>query len=190
MIVTVRGTNGSGKSEAVRRFLASIGGLETLEPIYEDWRRKPVHYVSEKYNFVLLGHYEQQCGGADTLPFAQVRPRIVELHKGGWNVLFESMLYSVESKQLLIIREEVEDIRAIFIHATLDQCIKNIYSRRELTGKRQGTPLKEDRVAMNYRRVGLMRPKLEAVGIKCCTATVDQAARFMKKWLCNEGNGK
>lgn len=181
MIIQVRGTNGSGKSEAVRRFAALAGGLG--EPVFEDGKKRSSYYLHEGLRLATLGHYGCQCGGADRLRFSEVRGLALRLHGEGWRVLTESMLFSVESKQTLLMLAEVPDVRAIFINVTADQAIRNIYSRREKTGNRLGSPLQEQRVRDNAACVEKMRLKLSAAGVLCRRMGVDQAARTILGWL-------
>lgn len=187
MIVNVRGTNGSGKSTAVRMFAESVGGFDAMEKAYDPGRRRPTYYLHRRHGFVIIGHYEAQCGGADTLKYGEVRPTVLSLHSEGWNVVYESMLFSVESKQALLMHETVDDVRVIHLVTSVGRCLENIYARREASGRRLGTDLDEWRVGFNHEKVSQMRRKLEAAGVTCKRASVEQAARWMRVWLCGGG---
>lgn len=181
MIINVRGTNGSGKSEAVRRAAEKLGGFG--EPVFEPGLRKPSYTLNREYNLAILGHYGCQCGGADRLRFSEVRDLVLRLHGEGWHVLFESMLFSVESKQTLLMYETIQDIRVIVLNVSPEQAIRNIYARREKTGNRLGTKLDEDRVRANARSVEVRRLKMLEAGVRVVRASVDQAAGLIVRWV-------
>ena len=186
MIVTIRGANGSGKSTVVRQFVELIGGFDQLESIHQSGRSQPLYYISKNYQFALIGHYKAQCGGADTVPFSDVRPLVIDLHGQKLSVVYESMLFSVESKQLFLIKDQIPDVRIIHLTTPADQCIKNIYKRREISGKRLGTSLDEERVKVNYAKIEHVRETMIKCGVYYRRASVSQAARLMKRWLCRD----
>src|SRR6187549_2577727 len=94
MIITVRGTHGSGKTTAVQGLIAKGNG----QPIYGRLKNKP-----EAYRLIfsdvpdpayVLGPYTLTCGGCDAVkPYAIVIDLIRDYAKLG-HVIFEGALIS------------------------------------------------------------------------------------------------
>lgn len=185
MIISIRGANGSGKSTAVRKFVHSVGGFERLLARFEPGRRtRPIYYRDLEGTFALVGHYESQCGGADNIPFRRVAPLTVALARRGHHVIYESMLFSVETKQLFLMAEQVRDIRVLHLITSVEQCVENIHRRRAITGRRLGTGLDVARIKKNHDRIWQVRDQLVLhEGITCPLATVDEAARLIGLWV-------
>lgn len=181
-VITIRGANGSGKSYTIRQLIKKLGGFCSLSPHYKLRRKHPLYYTCDSPPFALIGHYESQCGGADTVPFSEVGPLVINLTHD-YHVIYESMLFSVEAKQLLIIRDLVPDVRVIQLSTSADECIENIYTRRRKSGNRLGTPLDEGRVRLNHKRIEQVRQKLLAVGVVYMRLSSRQAVRVIYGWL-------
>lgn len=202
MIVNLRGTNGSGKSTAVRKFLASLPGSKGwrwedskatdhphLVAHHTEGRKQPLYYTCEvgSFKFALLGHYETPCGGTDTLKsYDEIVDLSKKLHKKGYHVLFEGVLISGDTKQMFRIHKAVKDIRVICLTTSLEQSIDNIMKRREKSGRRLGQPLNTKNTKSKHNLVIACRAKMEAAGIQCRSASSDQTARILKKWLSED----
>ncbi len=89
VIVNVRGTNGSGKSTAVTRYMEVIRVEEELKQGGgKTWAYRLRNGVS------VLGRYTTACGGCDTVKtFADLKAGVTELASFG-PVLFEGVLWS------------------------------------------------------------------------------------------------
>ena len=134
MIISLRGTHGSGKSYLVRQVLAKYHAT----PESVDKRGRPQNYVMTLRNgarLYVVGSYVNECGGCDSIqPYAEIWPRVTRLAKLG-HVLFEGALISNSYGN---IGRDSEVYGAQFVFAFLDTplavCIQRIVARRQRRG--------------------------------------------------------
>lgn len=188
MVLNIRGTNGSGKSTAVRHLLDRIGGLESMTPHYENGRKKPLYYTHEETKLALVGHYETQCGGGDTINgYDKLFGLVMKLCGQGWHVLYESMQTSADTKQIIAVKNAgYDDIRVVYLTTSLEECIKRIEARRHARGNNK--PFNPKSTIGKFRGTETSRPKLIAAGIHTRRASVEQAGKVIHRWLL-ERNG-
>lgn len=130
-IVKIHGCSGSGKTTMVRELMARASGMVVTRapngvPAYE------LDLPELSCLTYVLGSYENNCGGTDTIGNAQsVMDMIDHFHRKG-NVVFEGLLSSTyygamgeHSKQF-----GHEYIYA-FLQTPLAQCQENVILRRE-----------------------------------------------------------
>ena len=176
MIIQIRGTSGSGKTWAIKKFMEGYDWV----PQYRKGRKQPLLYrtfLNKKGSIVVLGHYETPCGGCDTIGSArQVFDLIKELGDDNDVIVCEGLLLSEDSlwtSQL--------DARVLYINTDVEKCIAQIKERRKAAGN--GKPLKEDNTR---RRVGVIersRVKLSSVGIPCQRCSVRQVPQIIRKLI-------
>lgn len=151
MIINIRGTSGSGKSTLVRRVVELYGARTAY---YEEGRKQPLGYT---YNrkvaprgfeqplgrpLAVVGHYETDCGGCDTIPKME---RIFELvktsHNQGCDVLFEGLLISADIKRTIELHEWCKannvGMMVVALSTPIDECIASINQRREASFQRR-----------------------------------------------------
>lgn len=102
IILNVRGTSGSGKTEFARRILVSHSQLGyEPEPVVRIGRTKPIAYVLRAKGaaalppLLVIGHYERGSGGCDTILKAD----------GGMDRVFTLASYYAERNSMCFSRE-------------------------------------------------------------------------------------
>ena len=149
MIVNVRGTSGSGKSHLVKQVIDRMTrhhGAPTKES--QDRRRQPIAYKwvwpdTAGRDLYIPGHYESPCGGCDTIKsMERVADMVRRAYDDGFNVLFEGLLYSEETKRTLnMYGEEGRDIQLVKLTTPLDVCINSVNKRRHARMGDKFTPI-------------------------------------------------
>jgi len=136
MIISLRGTNGSGKSYLVKKLMQRYDAT----PHGEDRRGKPLGYTMMLGNgstLCLVGRYDIACGGCDSIqPYDDIWPRVELMYTLGDHVLFEGALVSSGYGRIGIASEAFgDDFVFTFLDTPLQTCIDNIQKRRESRGK-------------------------------------------------------
>jgi hypothetical protein len=151
MLISLRGTHGSGKSTAVKNLLTRYSGKEILGE-----KGKPEGYKLEvpwlKLPVYVVGSYRTACGGCDGIqPYALIWPRIVEYAKGG-HVLFEGALVS-SSYGNIGRASEIYGSECVFafMDTPLATCIKWVKARRAARGDKK--PLNPHNLVQKYKAV-------------------------------------
>lgn len=133
MIISLRGTHGSGKSTVVKTLLTrynatEIPGLKKPDGYWFNtpWLVKPVYVV---------GSYKTACGGCDSIqPYALIWPRVEDYATKG-HVLFEGALVSSSYGNIGRASEQFGDEMVFaFMTTPLDVCLARIAARRKAKG--------------------------------------------------------
>ncbi len=130
VIVNIRGTNGSGKTTAVTRYMETIGVDEELKERGRTWA-----YLLQNGVFV-LGRYTAACGGCDTIKtFAEVKAAITELANHG-PILFEGVLWSTCFKPSVELAQSLRKHHFIFgmLDTSALECLRRVLARRKQAG--------------------------------------------------------
>ena len=130
MIINVRGTSGSGKTTLVRKVM-------DLYPqrlrVYTKDRKRPVGYLltrPEGASLFLVGHYETDCGGCDTIPsIDRVYEIVEEADAAGHDVLYEGLLISAEFNRTAKLDQESHQL-VIALDTTLEESLASVNGRR------------------------------------------------------------
>lgn len=165
MIINIRGTSGSGKSTIVRSVMSHF---ETKRAYKMEGRKQPIGYVlesPEKTKLAVIGHYETACGGCDTISgmdkiFDLVRASAAQ----GYNVLFEGLLISSDTKRTIALRDEGNDLIVFSLgNVPIDECVAGINARRlERMGPEKFTPVAEKNTRAKYGNTASAMKKLTA----------------------------
>lgn len=180
MIIQIRGTSGSGKSTAMRRWMETAGPWEGQ---LVDGRKKPLFYSNAK-DVVVLGHYDSQCGGCDTIGSAAAVNELIGKVAGGTfhgnerKIVCEGLLLSEDTKW----SSQMDDLRVIYLTTPLDRCLRQIESRREEKGKAT-KPLNVDNTTRRFAVIERSRVKLMELGVPCVRCSVEQVPGVINKWL-------
>lgn len=177
MIIQVRGTSGSGKSTVVRKVMESLGDWS---PEFIDGRKRPIRYRHKRYKgLVVLGHYEIDCGGCDTIGSA---PKVFEaVQDTKFTVLLsEGLLWGEDVKWTL----QLDDVRAVFLTTSPQECLKRVEIRQN--GRE---PADRDRVwrklSKRVETIDRARVRLESAGVKCVKCSSARAPRVIERWIKN-----
>ena len=149
----------------------------TLEPVYRPPRKKPLYYKDDVHHLTVVGHYESPCGGGDTIGSArQVAELIQELVL--WkHTIAEGLLLSEDVKHSLLMK----DLRVIFLHVDVEQCLANIRKRRAEVGNEK--ELNEKNTRGRVPTIERARVKLNQAGVPCYRLTGDQAVKQILRWI-------
>jgi energy-coupling factor transporter ATP-binding protein EcfA2 len=147
MIISLRGTNGSGKSTIVR---AILGDVHEKKPIWADGRRKPLGYVAINHEWskplFIPGHYEIANGGIDTIrDIWLVYDLIKSYANSGYHVMYEGKNLTDGTKRLMSLKLK-DRTTVVIVDHPIDDCIKSVRER--------GHKIKEETIRKIARKVG------------------------------------
>lgn len=131
-IVNLRGTSGSGKSTVVFDLMAQY----PTEPIKE--KGKIIGYVIHAIDagdIYVLGRYETDCGGCDTIMDINVTRKLIKRFAKKGNVLFEGLIVNnAYAGNLEVMRKTKQDFHFAFLDTPLRTCISRVKKRRKAKG--------------------------------------------------------
>jgi len=141
MIINIRGTSGSGKSTLVREVMSLYDRRIAFK---EEGRRRPLGYVCYRDRgrpLAVLGHYETDCGGCDTIPKLD---RIFELvgtnHEMGRDVLFEGLLVNSDRNRTIEL-DGLFPLIVVTLNTSIETCLASVNERRQRRAARLGKEL-------------------------------------------------
>lgn len=177
MLLKLHGTSGSGKS-TIARALMDRAMLTILDRAYKSERTDIVRPV------YILGTYNSQCGGCDTLSAGE---QIELLHKYAplGHVFYEGLLGSEYYGKLGAASELYGDDHIFaFLDTPIELCIERIKERRKLKGNLK--PLNENNTRGRIKKIETLKRKLEFMGRKVVTIDHDDAVfqviELYKEW--------
>jgi adenylate kinase family enzyme len=156
VIVNIRGTSGSGKSTIARAVMEHYRqALCTVHPVYETYevepekeRKRPLYYLCRDPragepgalpNLTIIGHYQTDCGGTDTInDMEHIFELVREADSLGDNVLFEGLLISADAMRTLQLHNEHRRLHVIALDVDPQLCRESILKRREEKAARTG----------------------------------------------------
>jgi hypothetical protein len=148
MIINIRGTSGTGKSTLARSLMA----LYEPNPLRyrREGRKQPLGYrycrpykeTNESFNdLAVVGHYETDCGGADTITdYDDLFNLIREGAKYRLDVLFEGLLISGDVKRTAELHrwalEQQNELHVIAMQVPIEECLDSVNARRRAKAQR------------------------------------------------------
>jgi hypothetical protein len=131
MIISLRGTSGSGKSHLVR---AVTNHYARHRNVFTDGRSRPMYTIHGRNRnggvLVTPGHYLIANGGVDTLPSLDEAYRIARWAAGcGHDVLMEGKNMSDGVKHAHALHADKIDIRVVLLNTPVEECIASVRSR-------------------------------------------------------------
>lgn len=132
MLVNIRGTNGAGKTTAIRTLME----LGSFRPVYGlvFGPYHPQAYVgttpgSERQVFV-LGRYDTPTGGCDSLPTYDLVIELLEKYAAKGNVIFEGFqVASCYGRIGAFMESYGKDAVMLFLDTPLETCLQRIEAR-------------------------------------------------------------
>jgi shikimate kinase len=177
MLLKLHGTSGSGKS-TIARGLMDRAMLTLLDRAYKVDRVDVIHPI------YILGTYNSQCGGCDTL---KADEQIELIHRCAplGHVFYEGLLGSEYYGRLGEASERYKDDHIFaFLDTPIELCIHRIKERRFLKGNLK--PLNEDNTRGRIRKIETLKRKLEFMGRKVVTINhenaIPQVIELYKEW--------
>lgn len=131
MIISLRGTSGSGKSHLVRRIVALYSQHRAK---FQDGRMKPLYELHGRNRegrvLVTPGHYEIANGGIDTLSSLDDAYRIAKWgHAQGHDVLMEGKNMSDGVKFVDELHTIGTDVRVVVLMTPVEECVASVRAR-------------------------------------------------------------
>lgn len=210
MIINIRGTSGTGKSTLARQLMALYqpNPLRYREegrkqPLGYRYKRKGSGVCNNTEAFLsgenngcdgtgctlhgpaghdlaVVGHYETDCGGADTIPdYEKLMKLVVQGAAAGMDVLFEGLLFSGDVKHTIALHDKVialgDRLHVVAIQMPLDVCVASVNQRRREKVERQAAARLEQPIykpdvnpkntIAKHRGLTLACQRLEASGV-------------------------
>lgn len=165
MLISLRGTNGSGKSTVIK---ALFEAAKPATPIYGILGpRLPEAYmvaVKAKRPTFVLGPYVTACGGCDRLiPFDIIPPLIEKYAKRG-HVIFEGVIVASIYGQVGALMEKYKkDSVMLFLDTSLEECISRVQSRRDK--REDGREFDSSNLAQKFKATQRVKEKVTTDGI-------------------------
>lgn len=152
-VISLRGTNGSGKSYLVQRLMKKF----PYRPEGQDERGRPLGYemdLDDGSKLYLVGRYETACGGCDGIhPYDAIWPRVDRYAQMG-HVLFEGLSVSSGYGRIGRASEKYGDeFIFAFMDTPLQKCIDHVVARR--LSKGNDKPFDPKNVVKKYHAVEL-----------------------------------
>jgi hypothetical protein len=182
IVINVRGTSGSGKSHLVREVMKRYGSPMKY---FRDGRKQPIGYrLKPREGFgrdlAVIGHYETDCGGCDTVPkIDEIFELVRKAHADGMDVLFEGLLISAEVNRTAKLHADGIPLVVIALDVPLEECLASVESRRaaksERTGRPPRGPLNPDNTKSKHRGTLQAAERLNAAGVEVHRLDRDRA---------------
>lgn len=182
MIIQLRGTSGSGKTTAMRKFMQDAPrGYHHWQSVFVSGRRKPQFYHLGDH-VAVLGHYDSPCGGCDTFKgYEQLQAAVRVADSYAEYVVMEGLMLSDDVLQTAKMHTEVAPVKVIYLTTDIELCIERVKQRRAARGK-DGI-FNYDKLRNRHEQIMRTRPRLEAAGIYCRRASANQTPQLVLDWL-------
>jgi zeta toxin len=189
MIINIRGTSGSGKSTLVRRVRELYSQILRIK---QDGRKQPIGYImhygagTRVAPLALVGHYETDCGGCDTIAnMDDIYAHVRKAHIAGMDVLYEGLLISADANRVVALHTDGFPVRVIALDTPLELCLDSVNHRRRNTAMLKGKDYKGDvnpkNTTSKFAGVKSSMKRIEAAGIPCSWESRDSAFELIKK---------
>lgn len=182
MIISIRGTSGSGKTWLAKRLLHDEGIYHPPKLVHFKGRKQPLYYLRDpmepgRRGLAILGHYESATGGCDTINGNDV-PFVICRHlHGEYDVFFEGLLMSAEQHRTAALHHDGLPVHLYYLTLSLEDCLAGVNQRRAERGNHD--PVNPDTTAARHRTLRLHPPRFRALGLD--VAEGDRAGAV--KWL-------
>lgn len=129
-IIKVHGCSGAGKTTVVRKIMAA----GNYRPIRNSLGKVEA-YVDDKAENFVLGSYENNCGGMDTVGTAKEVCDLLDLYHPMGNIIFEGLLQSTYYGAMGTHSQKFGDnyIYA-FLDTPIELCLERVVARRAANG--------------------------------------------------------
>ena len=189
MILNVRGTSGSGKSTLIRAVMALYSQKLNIKI---EGRKQPIGYVlnygagTRVQPLALVGHYETDCGGCDTIAnMDEIYDNVRKAHTAGMDVLYEGLLISADANRVIALHTDGLPVRVIALNTPLDVCLDSVNHRRRNNAMVKGREYKGDvnpkNTASKFAGVKSSMKRIEAAGIPCSWESRETALDVIKR---------
>jgi thymidylate kinase len=135
VIVSIRGTHGSGKSTIVKKIIERYKGM-ALSPNVKGRCEGYMMDLPGVGTLAVIGSYHNACGGCDGIqPYSLILDRIREYAHHSNHVLFEGALVSSSYGSVgHLMNEYSPDSTFAFLDTPVEECLRRIKERRAAKG--------------------------------------------------------
>lgn len=178
MIISLRGTNGSGKSTIVRNVMKLYSHRHQIQ---YPGRRKPLGYVlhprsPEVKPLFVPGHYEIANGGVDTLEsLDDAYDLITKHHSMGFNVLYEGKNMSDGATRLAQVYASQHSVSVALIDEPVKKCVDAVRAR--------GHKIKVDTIEKLHKKSRRVADILEKTGVEVYRGNRAAVFQQVRQWL-------
>lgn len=163
-VVNIRGTSGTGKSHLVKKIM-DLYPKHIAQ--YTKGRKRPIGYICERPDgppLYVVGHYEQPCGGCDTIIgleaiYEEVFFAVKDLEM---DTIFEGLIVCSDVVRCISLKEHSR-LLVIELDTPLDECIQNLQDRRYIRGDNR--PVNPRHTIAKMDQLVPQRKKFEAAGV-------------------------
>jgi predicted ABC-type ATPase len=179
MIITLRGTNGAGKSTIVRRVMEKYDTITKVA--YPDGygrKMRPMGYICSKdlKRLFVPGHYEIPNGGIDTLPSLDMAyDMVLKHHELGSDVLYEGKNFQDSPRRIIEMAKAGLDIRVILVDLPVEACIAAVRHR--------GHNIKEATIRSLHRKSYADLKTITAANVQGIILSRQDAFTWICNWL-------
>lgn len=184
-VVNVRGTNGSGKTTAVRAILKRWP-VTIAEVTHRARGDRPLVYCVHTPSgpMFMFGSYETDCGGCDTISdYKTIVPALLDKYAPKGNILFEGYLlsgaYGAVGEAMKKTEEAEHTVIFAFLDTPSDVCIKRVEARRAVRGVEK--PFNPVNLLGKYGAIESVHRRALEMGHRCEVINYQQAPQQIMK---------
>lgn len=173
MIVSIRGTHGSGKSTIVKKIID-----KWLKPIKPDAKGRCEGYrgaLPNGHTLAVIGSYHNACGGCDGIqPYARILDYIRGYARDFDHVLLEGALVSSSYGSVGVLMDQYVDAGGAvfaFLDTPLETALDRIRLRREAKGNFE--PVNPKNTAVKHENVHRTKQQLIKLGSRISVVDLD-----------------
>jgi len=161
MIISIRGTSGSGKTHLARAVMDRLGPRQEIP---QEGERQHVGYVCFGPPLLrVLGRYNVASGGADRISNRELAFRLLGEWAPSGHVLYEGLLIGNEVQRTILLNR-TNPTHVIFLDVPLDACLEAINARRASRGETEPVSLKK--TTEKFEELKRVRFRLKDAGVK------------------------
>ncbi len=179
MIISLRGTSGSGKSSLVRSITSHYEGGGV--PFYVDGRKNCYYTIwtrpgGKGPSLMVPGHYNIANGGIDTLKTLDEAYALArEFDDRGHDVLMEGKNMSDGTRRLLALHAERRDARVVHLDVSPARCLESVRAR--------GHDIALFSIRKTYEKCKRDMRKFQAADVTTYSGSRPQTNDRVREWL-------
>jgi Alpha-glutamyl/putrescinyl thymine pyrophosphorylase clade 2 len=194
-IITIKGTNGSGKSSVVRALIANLGKAATLR-----FNQKEAGYRCRYGDggLFVLGKYKSACGGLDSSysykGAADDVMLCLDILAAKGHVVCEGIIavnyYGFGRVTRFVDEQKAKGNHVIFarLDTPVELCVKRVQQRRRLRGNYK--PFNPDHLLHKHEALLRMQEKLREAGYDARVLPHEDPLQTLLRWLAEQNPAK
>ena len=171
VILQIKGNSGSGKTTLTRQFM-QLGKRSKVITNWKAWGAGAEPRLSDyrvvipgcQREWIVLGRYENTCGGCDTIKtYGEVIERVGFYSAEGYNVWLEGLMLSDTYGQVGEYSQRYgRDWLYFYLDTPLDVCLARVQQRRDADGNTK--PFNPKKTTTRFRTIGFNKTRTEEHG--------------------------